>query len=233
MKKCIKCEEEKSVDQYIVRSDTGKRMGICNDCRNKRNREQYMEKMGGSTKREQRASVRESDPKVCIKCNQSKPLDDFNWHNREKGQHRNFCRDCQNVWARNHNQTPDAKDVRGKWNEDNAEKIQEYKDLYKELDESDPSRIKKRSAYSRMWRLKKFFNLTPEQYDKMLELQDGKCMICKTDSPGNKRKNFMVDHCHTTGKVRGLLCFSCNVSIGHMNDDANLFDETAKYLRKH
>jgi len=227
MKKCVKCQTEKNEDCFAKRGN--RRRGVCKDCWNTASRISYKDRMGGSTKREQRASSRESDPKVCIKCNQSKPLDDFNWHNRGKGQHRNFCKDCQNSWTRKHNQTPGAKDVRSKWNENNAEKIQEYKDLYKELDANDVDRAAKKKSYYRAYWLKQY-GLTIDGYDKMLKDQDGKCKICGTIKPGGKMKNFAVDHCHTTGKVRGLLCFSCNVSIGHFADDSDNLQKAIDYL---
>lgn len=226
MKKCTKCQTEKPANRrHFAKRKSGKFRGVCRDCNNARIRKQYKDDVGGSTKREQRASTRESDPKICIKCKQLKPLSDFNWHNREKGQHRNFCKDCQNVWAKKHNQTPGAKDVRGKWNEDNIEKIKEYHELYR----NDPEKRAKSKVYHRRYWLKKY-GLTLEEYDDILNSQDGKCMICKTEDPGSKQKNFAVDHCHKTGKVRGLLCFSCNVSIGHFKDNVDFLHKAINYL---
>lgn len=56
------------------------------------------------------------------------------------------------------------------------------------------------------------YGLTPEDYDRMLERQDNSCKICKRSCSSGKK--LAVDHCHNTGKVRGLLCASCNTRLG-------------------
>ena len=63
------------------------------------------------------------------------------------------------------------------------------------------------------------YGITIEQYNEMHKAQGGKCGICSSDKPGRKGvKNFMVDHCHKTKKIRGLLCHTCNVLLGNMKD---------------
>ncbi len=60
--------------------------------------------------------------------------------------------------------------------------------------------------------LKKGFGITIDDYDKILEKQDFKCAICRIPQ-SSLEKRLAVDHCHKTGKVRGLLCLSCNTVI--------------------
>ena len=60
------------------------------------------------------------------------------------------------------------------------------------------------------------YNITEEQYLDMLCQQGNKCAIC-TVSFGGSLKDF-IDHCHETGKVRGILCFRCNTALGKMGD---------------
>lgn len=60
--------------------------------------------------------------------------------------------------------------------------------------------------------LKKRFGLTLEDYAKMLEAQNGVCAICKTPPASNRR--LAVDHCHTTRRIRQLLCTKCNTALG-------------------
>ena len=74
------------------------------------------------------------------------------------------------------------------------------------------------------------FGLTIEQYDQMLERQSGVCAICGDTCSSGKR--LAVDHCHTTGKVRELLCRRCNQSMGKFNDDPDLIQKVLDYLRK-
>lgn len=65
--------------------------------------------------------------------------------------------------------------------------------------------------------LKRKFNMTAADYDKMHEAQKGLCAICfqpETKSDKGRLYRLAVDHCHRTGKVRGLLCFKCNSAMG-------------------
>jgi hypothetical protein len=77
--------------------------------------------------------------------------------------------------------------------------------------------------------LKTRFGLSLEDYDQMLLDQSGCCKICGTNSPGNKGR-FVVDHNHTTNEVRGLLCWSCNVGIGHLQDNPSILLSAFNYL---
>lgn len=68
-------------------------------------------------------------------------------------------------------------------------------------------------------------------YDAMLAAQGGRCRICGTTDPKTKRgEYFAVDHCHATGKVRGLLCVPCNLLIGYAQDDPERLRSAIQYL---
>lgn len=72
------------------------------------------------------------------------------------------------------------------------------------------------------------------ELDALFVRQGGVCAICGTDNPsGGRRKRFAVDHCHKTGKVRGLLCNRCNVGVGSFRDDPLLAVEAAAYIIRH
>jgi hypothetical protein len=81
---------------------------------------------------------------------------------------------------------------------------------------------------SRRYRLKKNFGLTEDQYNQLLEKQSGKCAICKVSN--NSQKYFPVDHDHITGKVRGLLCISCNMALGKFRDSKEIVKAALDYL---
>ena len=65
-------------------------------------------------------------------------------------------------------------------------------------------------------------------YNRMLNEQDGKCKICKAEV-----KRLVVDHCHITKRVRGLLCNHCNVGIGMLKESENIMREALNYINEH
>jgi hypothetical protein len=73
------------------------------------------------------------------------------------------------------------------------------------------------------------YGVSETQYNALCESQGGVCAICKNKCV---RDRLGVDHCHTTGKVRGLLCVKCNNAIGLFNDDPNTAYSAYEYLSK-
>ena len=78
--------------------------------------------------------------------------------------------------------------------------------------------------------LKRTFGITLDKYTELFDLQNGQCAICSTISPGKGRKNFCVDHNHLTGKIRGLLCYSCNIGISLLQEQLNVLKSAVRYL---
>lgn len=87
-------------------------------------------------------------------------------------------------------------------------------------------------AYNRSSILKRKYGLTSVQWDELLTSQGGRCLICKTDKPTGK-KPWDTDHCHTTGRVRGILCHHCNVLLGHAKEDVDTLRSAIEYLENH
>ena len=83
--------------------------------------------------------------------------------------------------------------------------------------------------------LKHLYNITIDDYNKMLKFQNYKCAICSTSSINYRSRNgsthFSVDHCHTTGKIRGLLCCICNIGLGNFKDNTDLLNRASMYLQ--
>jgi len=67
----------------------------------------------------------------------------------------------------------------------------------------------------------------------MLEQQKGKCAICGSTDSNHNSATFCVDHCHSTNKVRGLLCVNCNAGIGSLKESPELFNNALNYLNAH
>lgn len=84
-----------------------------------------------------------------------------------------------------------------------------------------------RNGGHRNYHLLRRYGITAAQADEMLEAQGGLCAICRTKPADH------VDHCHLTGDVRGLLCFTCNAGLGNFGDSEQLLRLAADYLRGH
>ena len=76
------------------------------------------------------------------------------------------------------------------------------------------------------------YGLDEYDYEAMLKRQGGACAICGTADPGAGREHFSVDHDHRTGRVRGLLCNSCNKGLGSLGDTADAVARALAYLRR-
>ncbi|WAU80726.1 endonuclease VII domain-containing protein [Streptomyces sp. Qhu-G9] len=81
-----------------------------------------------------------------------------------------------------------------------------------------------RSVRDRADRLKRNYGLTEAERDEMIASQKGLCVICL------KAPAVQVDHCHKTGRVRGVLCFNCNSGLGLLRDDPDVMYRAADYL---
>lgn len=90
-----------------------------------------------------------------------------------------------------------------------------------------------RNPRTRLKQLLREYGMTIEQYENLVLKQNGVCAICKGKSSGDKRSSrLFIDHCHKTGKVRGLLCSPCNLGIGKLRDDPKVLRNAARYLEK-
>ena len=89
-----------------------------------------------------------------------------------------------------------------------------------------PDYQKHRKAYQ----LKKNYGISQEEYDAQLVRQNYRCAICECEPT---KKKLAVDHCHTTGKIRHLLCGPCNTGLGQFKDNPELLEKAAEYLRNH
>ena len=162
--------------------------------------------------------------KTCTKCDVEQPLNNFHAH--PKHGHHPRCKQCR------------AEDHRAYYAA-NRDKFKAYKARARnETLEEREARITrrkveapaKRRIASWKWHIRRTLGATAEQYEQMLMAQGGKCAICGAYEPGGKRARFCIDHCHTTGDIRGLLCISCNSGLGHFKDDKGRLSAAIAYL---
>jgi len=110
----------------------------------------------------------------------------------------------------------------GSSRENRSEQRRQYKQKY-------PERVRGNH-------LRVTFGISLEQYDQMHADQNGLCAICgnpETIARNGKVRLLAVDHCHTTNKVRGLLCGNCNPMIGYAKDNIQVLERAIEYLRSH
>lgn len=133
-----------------------------------------------------------------------------------------LCISCQNV--KNFTQFPHSKkSVDGCFpycKDCNNKRVKTWRTNYPE----------KAKETARKDNLKSSYGISLEKYNELFTTQDGKCAICKKHQ-SELTKALAVDHCHTTKKVRGLLCTNCNIGVGNLQDNEEILRAALEYLK--
>ena len=95
---------------------------------------------------------------------------------------------------------------------------------------SDPAHIEHRKHSRKKLNLMRRYGLTIEEVDNLLLNQNNRCGCCHKEF--DKKRKFVVDHNHQTGKVRGLLCIKCNIAAGLLEDDVGTMLNLIDWIRK-
>jgi hypothetical protein len=144
--------------------------------------------------------------KTCKYCEVSKELSYFNKHPNTRDGYAHICKEC----------------YYNKYNEINKKRGRE---LYHKLKKEDPLKL----------RIKDWkdigLNVTKEQYENLYNQQHGKCYCCGKHEDELSKK-LCLDHCHTTMKLRGLLCTNCNIMIGNAKDNIETLQKAIEYLKQ-
>jgi hypothetical protein len=138
--------------------------------------------------------------KTCRRCHVAKPLDQFRRRREISDGRTPWCRACLSEYEREPVRT---------------ERHQERQ------------RQRYRVDARRSKNLRAKFGLTLDEYHEMLEAQGGVCKVC---GGVNIDRRLAVDHCHATGRVRGLLCGLCNIGLGYFKDDPARLRGALAYL---
>lgn len=153
--------------------------------------------------------------KTCTKCRVSKELSDF-YLKRKKAA--STCKECDRAYKKKIRSTDKHKAYIKKYNV-------EWRSRNPNYDKNKPTQEK------RTLMLKYTYGMTIEEYNARLIDQHSKCAICKIDQ-SNLKKPLYVDHCHSTKKIRGLLCHNCNVSLGLLKDSTLTVEAMLAYLKR-
>ena len=159
--------------------------------------------------------------KRCSKCGIEKPLDDFYPNKGGRDGRRPDCKDCNlAIRAAKYRDNPRPYIERAqRWQRENPDR---YKAKLREYAESGKKKLSDRKSH-----LKRKYGMTLEDFDLRLAGQGGGCAICGAENADN------IDHHHTSGLVRGILCFRCNVAVGQLDEDPNRARLLAAYLDRH
>lgn len=145
--------------------------------------------------------------RVCTLCQTLQPFENFNKHS--KGKLRTECKTC-------------SKTKNKKYYSQNRDKIKKQ--------------VKEKSSFNKEKiqnaKLQNKFGITLKDKENLFEKQGRCCAICKTKENVVNR-GWDVDHCHDTGKVRGILCSNCNRGLGLFGDDPSVVLNAFEYLKKH
>ena len=154
--------------------------------------------------------------KTCKKCGKTKEVSEFYDHKTTKDGKSSTCKKCQR--AKN-----------DEWKKLNKEKVYEAQKRWASAHKEKIKYYRVKSA------LKQRYGVTVKWYEDKLKEQKGVCAICSCSSSDLRGKDdmFCVDHCHTTGQPRALLCHKCNTGIGMLKDNPILVARAWTYLQQH
>ena len=144
-------------------------------------------------------------------------------HPQRKHQARGMCKPCYDKWLKETNPVykSDQRSNTTKWILANPDRAKVIQDRRKQKEKDNPE-IRR----SRM--LLKNYGLTLEDYARMLDTLNGGCKLCNR-KPG--KIPLHVDHNHTTGRVRGLLCHQCNWYVGTIDADPTILNRIEEYIK--
>ena len=171
--------------------------------------------------------------KQCCNCHKELSLDNFHVARSRPDGKTGICKDC-------------AKRRASEWQINNKEKVREAArlrrlgirqkkteaTLYADLHQKHNTGITKTENYNHHRQVKWFYGIDREQLNDMLLNQGGLCAICLCQLEIGPKKTYHVDHNHTTGKVRGLLCPGCNLGLGAFRENPFKLRQAARYIEE-
>ena len=140
---------------------------------------------------------------LCTVCKVVKPFSEFHKDNRRKIGVRRECKVCSAALYKS-------------WRLSNPEAYKAHT-------------LRSNRKHGRSNHLRYTYDMSVEDYDSLVQKQNGVCAICK--EPERRHPHLLVDHNHETGKVRGLLCDNCNKGLGHFKDNLGKLLKAVGYLQ--
>lgn len=213
---CLTCQTAP-----VIRAANGRRLKFCSaECRQQRARR---------LREEARRAAVAADSKTCTRCDRDLPKTEFHADKKRLDGLYPWCVDCRRGYHGSTRRPGPA------W-----ESKADYDRARRAVLNAAPDR-QDRWFRTYLWTT---FRMTPESYQDLLDKQDGRCAICRSNDPGKSRGRevgrFHVDHDHSCcpgrrscGRcIRGLLCRGCNTGIGCLRDDPDRLLAAADYVKR-
>jgi len=198
--------------------------------------------------------------KKCNRCLEEKEISLFGKNKSSKDGLYSLCKYCASETQKKYrDKNKDSIKLKiSQWSSNNKEKrresVKKYRDNNKELVKEKDKLYKRKlrkipeirlkiNNDMKLWRnkfpervknnhLKSCYGITLEEYNDKFIKQNESCAICKIHQD-NLKICLSVDHCHKTGRIRGLLCSACNHLLGKAKDDISILEESINYLKKY
>lgn len=154
------------------------------------------------------------EEKRCCRCELVKPTTEFYWKSKKSRILRHICKPCHNTKTK-------------KWYTENRDEHKKMRDTLRADPQYKTHEREKNRKRTYESRLANEYGISLEDYFQMFYDQLGCCKICGRQDPG-----LYVDHCHTTRRVRGLLCRECNWGLGQFKDNPFSLLAAVRYLRE-
>ena len=170
--------------------------------------------------------------KQCLKCNKIKPISEYYRDKTKKDGYKNHCKACDKLYQSTKRKKYMASTIGTKicglcGVEKQVSEFNKYKSL------SDGRSWWCKDCAHKNWKKKMYkskYGISYDDYLNIYKRQNGKCAICGMTEKDNG-KDLALDHCHNTGIVRGLLCWSCNLMLGYAKDNAYILNNAILYLK--
>lgn len=162
--------------------------------------------------------------RTCTKCGEIKVLDHYPTNVKQAEGRHTTCRDCRSKRSADwYLRNREARAVKARtYYLKNREKVKARVREYRDKNPHVATRASLRHQLA-------LYGMSPDEYGIMMGEQNGMCALCGQAQVGTRR--LSVDHCHTSGKVRGLLCSKCNTGLGLLGDTIDNLERAVTYLR--
>jgi hypothetical protein len=221
-KKCTKCKKDQHLDFFS--NNKGRKSSRCKSCVSEIKKCPDYKKRSNAIRRDRSLVIRDIE---CVICHN---MFTTNIHNKIT-----CSKVCKNkyrvIWNREMIEKKSSKEI--SLNCQVCEKVFVVgRRSFRKATCSKKCSSIKSAERIRFWNLEKKYNFSKDDFNTMMQKQDGKCAICEKDH-SDAYNGLYVDHCHSAGLVRGLLCKECNVGIGFFKDNTKILKNAIKYIETH